>query len=85
MFTSPTGKLLRHPNFRRGVWQPALAATGLTGVHFHDLRHAGNHMVPPEHDRARAGEMPVDLGFRWAPRARFERATYCLGGSRSIH
>jgi integrase len=45
VFTSPTGKLLRHPNFRRGVWLPALAATGLTGVHFHDLRHAGNHMV----------------------------------------
>ena len=45
VFTSPAGKLLRHPNFRRGVWLPALAATGLTGVHFHDLRHAGNHMV----------------------------------------
>ena len=28
----------------------------------------------------RAGEVPVDLGFRWGPRARFERATYCLGG-----
>ena len=27
------------------VWVPALTATGLTGVHFHDLRHAGNHMV----------------------------------------
>jgi integrase len=45
VFTSPAGKLLRHPNFRRGVWLPALAVTGLTGVHFHDLRHAGNHMV----------------------------------------
>ena len=22
-----------------------MTATGLTGVHFHDLRHAGNHMV----------------------------------------
>jgi integrase len=29
----------------RGFWLPALAATGLMGVHFHDLRHAGNHMV----------------------------------------
>jgi integrase len=24
------------------VWEPALAAVGLPGVHFHDLRHAGN-------------------------------------------
>ena len=24
---------------------PALAATGLTGIHFHDLRHAGNLLV----------------------------------------
>ncbi len=27
------------------VWLPALTATGLPGIHFHDLRHAGNHMV----------------------------------------
>jgi integrase len=44
LFTSPTGKLLRHPNFRRGVWLPALAASGLD-VHFHDLRHTGNVLV----------------------------------------
>jgi integrase len=45
VFTSPGGKLLRHGNFRRGTWLPALVATGLAGIHFHDLRHAGNHMV----------------------------------------
>ncbi len=45
MFTSPRGKLLRHSNFRRATWVPALAATGLAGIHFHDLRHAGNHLV----------------------------------------
>ncbi len=44
-FTSPGGKLLRHGNFRRGTWLPALAATGLAGIHFHDLRHAGNLLV----------------------------------------
>jgi Phage integrase family len=33
---------LRHDNFHRRVWLPALAKTDLTGVHFHDLRHAGN-------------------------------------------
>src|SRR5258705_4877621 len=27
----------------RRVWLPAIGKAGLTGVHFHDLRHAGNH------------------------------------------
>jgi integrase len=44
VFTSPHGKLLRHANFRRGVWYPALAATGLD-VHLHDLRHTGNQLT----------------------------------------
>jgi integrase len=33
---------LRHSNFYRRVWMPALIATGLAGTHFHDLRHTGN-------------------------------------------
>jgi len=45
LFISSGGKLLRHSTFRRGTWYPALAATDLKGVHFHDLRHAGNHLV----------------------------------------
>jgi integrase len=44
VFTSPHGMPLRHPNFRRGVWYPALAATGLD-VHLHDLRHIGNQLT----------------------------------------
>jgi integrase len=44
VFTSPRRKPLRHPNFRRGVWYPALAATGLD-VHLHDLRHTGNQLT----------------------------------------
>ena len=44
VFTSPRGKPLRHPNFRRAVWYPALAATGLD-VHLHDLRHTGNQLT----------------------------------------
>src|SRR5215471_4865050 len=28
----------------RGAWTPALAAAGLAGVHFHDLRHTGNQL-----------------------------------------
>jgi hypothetical protein len=42
VFTSPTGALLRDGNFRRRVWRPALVEAGLSGIHFHDLRHTGN-------------------------------------------
>jgi|SRR5580658_3331870 hypothetical protein len=42
VFTSPRGLPLRHSQFRQRVWVPALTAAGLTGVHFHDLRHTGN-------------------------------------------
>jgi integrase len=45
VFTSPTGSPLLHGNFRRRDWLPTLASTGLTGVHFHDLRHTGNHLT----------------------------------------
>ena len=41
MFTSPASGPLRHGNFRRRYWLPALARCGLTGTHFHDLRHTG--------------------------------------------
>jgi hypothetical protein len=33
--------VLRHGNFRRRVWLPALEATGLTGTHFHDYADVG--------------------------------------------
>jgi integrase len=42
VFTSPMGTPLRHSNFYRRAWLPAVAKVGLPGVHFHDLRHAGN-------------------------------------------
>jgi site-specific recombinase XerC len=42
VFTSPAGKPLRHSNFRRRVWLPALRAAQLPAIHFHDLRHTGN-------------------------------------------
>ncbi len=41
-FTSPAGAPLRHSNFYRRVWVKALERAGMTGVHFHDLRHTGN-------------------------------------------
>ena len=42
VFTSPTGNPMRHNNFYRRVWLPTVEKVGLTGVHFHDLRHTGN-------------------------------------------
>ena len=42
VFTSPDGKPLRHSNFYRRAWTPALTRIGLAGTHFHDLRHTGN-------------------------------------------
>jgi integrase len=48
VFTSPDGQPLRHSNFYRRVWTPALTRTGLVGTHFHDLRHSGNVFVANE-------------------------------------
>jgi integrase len=45
-------------NFRRRAWLPALAAVGLLGVHFHDLRHTGNQFT------ANAGANPKELMAR---------------------
>ena len=36
------GTPLRHSNFCRRAWLPAVARAGLPAIHFHDLRHAGN-------------------------------------------
>ena len=58
MFSSSTGSPLSHSNFRRRVWLPALAAVGLEGVHFHDLRHTGNQLT------ADAGANPKELMAR---------------------
>lgn len=43
VFTSPAGSALRRGTARRLLgWPDALAAVGLTGIRFHDLRHTGN-------------------------------------------
>jgi integrase len=39
VFASTEGGLLRRSNFHRRVWRPAIRATGLEGLRFHDLRH----------------------------------------------
>ena len=45
VFASSTGSPLADSNFRRRVWLPALAATGLNGIYLHDLRHTGNQLT----------------------------------------
>lgn len=44
VFTGPKGAPLRRGNFTR-AWRKATTSAGLTGVHFHDLRHTGNTMA----------------------------------------
>jgi integrase len=58
VFATSTGSPLAHSNFRRRVWLPALAAVGLEGIHFHDLRHTGNQLT------ADAGANPKELMVR---------------------
>jgi integrase len=43
VFTGPTRAPVRRSNFS-GIWRKAIAA-GLSGIHIHDLRHAGNHFA----------------------------------------
>ena len=45
VFTSSAGAPLRHSNFYRRAWMPALKALDLDGVHLHDLRHTGNQLT----------------------------------------
>ncbi|WP_024934672.1 tyrosine-type recombinase/integrase [Actinomadura welshii] len=43
VFTGAKGGVLRRGNFRRASrWADAVAAVGVPGLHFHDLRHTGN-------------------------------------------
>jgi integrase len=46
VFTSPMGAPLRHSNFYRRVWMPALAKAGLPGIHFHDRAMPGTPSPP---------------------------------------
>jgi integrase len=57
VFTGPKGAPLRRSNFQRH-WRAALAGAGVTGVHFHDLRHTGNTLA------AHAGATLSDLMSR---------------------
>lgn len=59
VFTGVTGAILRHSNFQRtSRWTEAVAAVGLPGFHFHDLRHTGNTLA------SRTGANLADLMAR---------------------
>jgi integrase len=77
VFTSPMGTPLRHSNFHRRAWLPAVAKTGLPGIHFHDLRHAGNTLTADAGASLRElmdrmGHMAPELAFQRARPAGFE-------------
>ncbi|HYB17008.1 MAG TPA: tyrosine-type recombinase/integrase [Streptosporangiaceae bacterium] len=46
MFTGVKGGPLRRSNFNKmSAWPHAVRAVGAEGLHFHDLRHTGNHLA----------------------------------------
>jgi integrase len=46
IFTGVTGAAVRRSNFQRmSRWTTAVSAIGLSGFHFHDLRHTGNNLA----------------------------------------
>src|SRR5215467_10923410 len=57
LFVGPKNGPLRRPNFSC-TWRRATEQAGLIGVHFHDLRHTGNHIA------AATGASPRELTSR---------------------
>jgi integrase len=59
LFTGVKGGPVRRSNFNKmSSWPHAVRAIGAEGLHFHDLRHTGNHLV------ARSGAGLRDLMAR---------------------
>ncbi|WP_244298305.1 tyrosine-type recombinase/integrase [Micromonospora cremea] len=59
VFIGATGAVLRRSNFQRtSNWRVSVAAVGLPGFHFHDLRHTGNTLA------SRTGASLADLMAR---------------------
>ena len=55
VFTGGRGAQPRRSNFGRN-WGKAMAAAGLSGVHFHDLRHTGNSLAVLSRDVGQPGD-----------------------------
>lgn len=82
IFTGARGGPLRRSNFRTGArWAQACAALGFAGLHFHDLRHAGNTLA------AQTGTSLRDLMTRMGhdtPRAALIYQHATAGADRAI-
>ena len=61
VFTGQRGGVLRRGNFRKASgWSAAVAAIGLPGLHFHDLRHTGNTLAAQ--DGVRLADLKARMG-----------------------
>jgi integrase len=82
IFTAAKGGPLRRSNFRTGArWPQTCAALGFAGLHFHDLRHAGNTLA------AQTGTSLRDLMTRMghdSPRAALIYQHATAGADRAI-
>ena len=59
--TGARGGILRRSNFRRAVkWAEITEKIGAKGLHFHDLRHTGNHLA------AGSGQVSATSCSGWA-------------------
>jgi integrase len=74
IFVGVRGAMLRRNWFSSRVWLPAVAATGLDGAHFHDLRHVAGTLAAQS--GASVSEVMARLGHS-SPRAslRYVHAT----------
>ena len=70
---------MRHINFRRRFWVPALAAAGLPSTHLHDLRHTGNMLA------ADAGANLRELMERMGHSTTRDATVYLHGGAGPHH
>lgn len=70
VFVGPHGGPLRSSGFGTRVWRPATRSVGVPGLHFHDLRHAGNTLAAATGASlaelmARMGHSTVDAALRY--------------------
>jgi integrase len=45
LFLSPDNQRLHYSNWRRNIWEPARERAGMTGFHFHDLKHVATKLL----------------------------------------
>jgi integrase len=82
VFTTDNGRPIWRGNFNKIVsWRGAVAAVGVPGLHFHDLRHTGNTLA------AKTGTSLRDLMTRMghdSPRAALIYQHATAGADRAI-